>query len=249
MEKDKVGPVGSRLAERLFELRKDAGLTQTQLAAKLTLLGRPMLISALSRIEKGQRRVDVDDLVALALALNTSPNHLLLPATAGSDLVELAPTTRVAASSAWRWATRDAPNPPTRDFFISYAHSDATDNAEWMASVLRDAGYDVWFDQWELSPGSNLATQIREGIESSVASFVILSPAYANAEWSSRELEMIQQSPLRHSLIPVRFTDHAVPPAIADIVALNLVGLDLESASERVLEVAAQFASTSSDSA
>jgi hypothetical protein len=42
--------------------------------------GRPILPSGLSKIEQGQRAVDVDDLVALAIALQVNPNALLLPA-------------------------------------------------------------------------------------------------------------------------------------------------------------------------
>jgi len=53
------------------------GLTQHQLAARCTALGRPMANTALSRTERARRRCDIDDLVALALG--TSPAALLLP--------------------------------------------------------------------------------------------------------------------------------------------------------------------------
>lgn len=41
------------------------GLPQHQLAARCTVLGRPMANTALSRTERAHRRCDVDDLVAL----------------------------------------------------------------------------------------------------------------------------------------------------------------------------------------
>jgi hypothetical protein len=47
---------------------------------------------SISKIETTDRRIDVDDLVALAVALDTTPNRLLLPgAVSGTDDVELAP--------------------------------------------------------------------------------------------------------------------------------------------------------------
>src|ERR1700685_481655 len=72
-----LGPTGERLATRLKQLRHERGLTLSGLASKLNDLGRPILVSALSKIEKGQRRVDADDLLALAAALDVSPHELL----------------------------------------------------------------------------------------------------------------------------------------------------------------------------
>jgi len=55
------------------------------LSKKLGEVGRPLGHSAIDQIEKGTRRVDVDDLVALALALDASPIALLTPPTDSSD--------------------------------------------------------------------------------------------------------------------------------------------------------------------
>ena len=66
------------------------------LAKKLGDVGRRRGHSAVDQIEKGTRRVDVDDLMALAEALNVSPITLLMPQTtkggepvkAGDELVQ-----------------------------------------------------------------------------------------------------------------------------------------------------------------
>ena len=66
------------------------------LAKKLGDVGRRLGHSAVDQIEKGARRVDVDDLMALAEALNVSPITLLMPQTtkggepvkAGDELVQ-----------------------------------------------------------------------------------------------------------------------------------------------------------------
>ncbi|MFD6309759.1 helix-turn-helix domain-containing protein [Streptomyces nigra] len=65
-----IGPYGIRAARTIEILRTERGLAQRELAAHVTALGRPMSNTMLSRIERAQRRCDVDDLVALAQALD-----------------------------------------------------------------------------------------------------------------------------------------------------------------------------------
>lgn len=66
-------------AARAIEiLRAERGLSQRQLADRVTALGHPMSNSMLSRIERVQRRCDVDDLIAIAEALHV-PALALLP--------------------------------------------------------------------------------------------------------------------------------------------------------------------------
>jgi transcriptional regulator with XRE-family HTH domain len=60
-------------------LRTDQNLGLRGLANKLGEVGRPLGHSAVDQIEKGTRRVDVDDLMALAAALGVSPITLLMP--------------------------------------------------------------------------------------------------------------------------------------------------------------------------
>ena len=59
-------------------LRTERGLSQRQLADRVTALGHPMSNTMLSRIERAQRRCDVDDLIAIAEALHV-PALALLP--------------------------------------------------------------------------------------------------------------------------------------------------------------------------
>ncbi|WP_327144366.1 DEAD/DEAH box helicase family protein [Nocardia sp. NBC_01327] len=122
-----MGPSGLRLGVRLRELRQSHGLTLNQLADRLTELGRPIDLSALAKIEKGQRRVDVDDLVALALALDVSPNWLLLPDSASSNRVEITAAYGTSGTEAWLWALRDQPvnlkNSSERTVVVAQEHS------------------------------------------------------------------------------------------------------------------------------
>ncbi|MDF3144849.1 MULTISPECIES: helix-turn-helix transcriptional regulator [unclassified Streptomyces] len=72
-----IGPAGIRAARTIEILRTERGLAQRELAARVTALGRPMTNTMLSRIERAQRRCDIDDLVALAQALRVPPLTLL----------------------------------------------------------------------------------------------------------------------------------------------------------------------------
>ncbi|QOV36655.1 helix-turn-helix domain-containing protein [Streptomyces ferrugineus] len=72
-----IGPAGIRAARTIETLRTQRGLAQRQLADRVTALGRPMSNTMLSRIERAQRRCDIDDLAAIADALAVSPLVLL----------------------------------------------------------------------------------------------------------------------------------------------------------------------------
>src|SRR5947207_14726355 len=70
-----LGSIGRRVAENVKSARGRIPLRE--LAGRLKAVGRTILASGLVKIEQGKRRVDVDDLVALALALGVTPTELL----------------------------------------------------------------------------------------------------------------------------------------------------------------------------
>jgi 8-oxo-dGTP diphosphatase len=107
-----LGPVGGYLIGNLEDLRNRSRLTYKDLSDRLGQLGRPIPTLGLSRIEKGNRRVDADDLIALAVALDVSPAELLLPPDAGpEDEVELTATLRLPARIARDWLNGRIPLP------------------------------------------------------------------------------------------------------------------------------------------
>lgn len=98
-----LGPVGRRVAANLSLLR--GGRSLRGLSATLRDIGRPILPSGIVKAEHGDRRVDADDLIGLALALGVTPNRLLLSADHNSEPIDLAPEVETTASGAWRWAS------------------------------------------------------------------------------------------------------------------------------------------------
>ena len=64
--------------------REDRRLGYAELSRELAEIGREIPPLGLRRIETGERRVDADDLVALAFVFDVSPLALLLPTEASS---------------------------------------------------------------------------------------------------------------------------------------------------------------------
>jgi transcriptional regulator with XRE-family HTH domain len=85
-------------------LRGKQNLGLRGLSKLLGEVGRPLTHSAVDQIEKGARRVDVDDLMALAAALNVSPITLLMPETStGEETVQVTGRPPDEAGAVWDW--------------------------------------------------------------------------------------------------------------------------------------------------
>ena len=95
-------------------LRTDQNLGLRRLATKLGEAGRPLTHSAVDQIEKGTRRVDVDDLMALAAALDVSPATLLMPVSDEDQEVSVSGhKDKLTGRQVWDWIT--AHRPPRAD--------------------------------------------------------------------------------------------------------------------------------------
>ncbi len=131
----KLGSVGQRVAKEVARLRGSTSVRE--LSSRLAKLGRPILPSGITKIEQGKRRVDADDLVALAVALQVTPTRLLMgpPPTDGTahdpahdevwedsewvspdgtrrwsiPLLRLAPDLAMEPWEAWPWALGEVP--------------------------------------------------------------------------------------------------------------------------------------------
>ncbi|MGW0626618.1 helix-turn-helix domain-containing protein [Streptomyces sp. NPDC002758] len=105
-----VGDTGKTVAENLARLRKARGLSTRQLSADLERRGRLLSPSGITRMEKAERHVTTDELVALAVVFGVSPSALLLPFTEKpDDSVAVSGAGRVPALAAWEWADGRTP--------------------------------------------------------------------------------------------------------------------------------------------
>jgi len=113
------------VGRNLAALRTERRLTVRGLSAAMGRLGLPMLPSVITKTEHGERRVSVNEMVALALVLNVPPTRLMLPVDDPDEQIWLVPCAPVTAKTAWRWAQAetsmtfgrlaDLHDPETRD--------------------------------------------------------------------------------------------------------------------------------------
>lgn len=71
-----------QVADNLRRIRQKSGVDLRTLDKRLEKLGHRISSSGLSKIENGERKVAVDELIALAVALGVTPLHLLRPVSA-----------------------------------------------------------------------------------------------------------------------------------------------------------------------
>ncbi|MER5468046.1 helix-turn-helix transcriptional regulator [Streptomyces sp. NPDC002685] len=105
-----TGPTGKTVAENLIRLRKVRGLSTRQLATALEERGRSLSPSGVTRMEKAERHVTADELVALAAIFRVNPSALLLPLKDGpEESIEITGVGSVAAGDAWDWVDGERP--------------------------------------------------------------------------------------------------------------------------------------------
>lgn len=98
-----VGPVGARVATTVANRRTGQRMSKTELSHALAAIGRRMSLDVITKIEAGSRPIDVDDLFALALVFDTTPNALLLPVVDDSSPVHLTDNRSVDFAECWEW--------------------------------------------------------------------------------------------------------------------------------------------------
>ncbi|MER8042719.1 helix-turn-helix transcriptional regulator [Streptomyces sp. NPDC094032] len=74
-----IGPGGLYVGQAVARLRDSRGWDQAALVARLAAVGLALSQPIVSRVEAGTRRVDVDELLALAAVLGVTPAALLPP--------------------------------------------------------------------------------------------------------------------------------------------------------------------------
>jgi transcriptional regulator with XRE-family HTH domain len=98
------------VARRVREARNRRGWTQAELADRLTELGHPTNQPTVARLESGKRAVPIEELFALAAALEVPPVHLLTPLDDDAQ-VAVTPNTSVPAPLARAWLRGQAALP------------------------------------------------------------------------------------------------------------------------------------------
>lgn len=125
-----------------------------------------------------------------------------------------------------------------KNFFISYNHNDER-WAEWIAGTLEDAGYATVIQAWDFPPGSNFAVEMHKAAAECERTIAVLSKVYLAslftlAEWLAAFVD--DPSGAYRKVVPVRVEQCDVTGLLKPIVHCDLVGLDAQTAKERLLK-------------
>lgn len=122
----------------------------------------------------------------------------------------------------------DSGMPKEYDFFISHASEDKNEIVRELAEALRQNGFNVWYDEFELKIGDSLRKSIDTGLINSKYGLVIISPYFIKKNWTEYELNgMVAREMNGHKVIlPIwhKVTKDEVlkfSPSLVDKLALN----------------------------
>lgn len=114
------------------------------------------------------------------------------------------------------------------DFFISHASEDKDDIVRDLAEALRNSGFAVWYDEFELKIGDSLRKKIDYGLSNANYGIVIVSPSFVKKNWTEYELNGMVAKEMngRKVILPIwhKITKDEVlkfSPSLADKLALN----------------------------
>ena len=122
-----------------------------------------------------------------------------------------------------------------RDFFVSFNQADRA-WATWIAWALEEAGYSVFFQDWDFK--GNFVLEMDKAHTQSRRTIAVLSPDYLTSrftapEWAAR---FAQDATSEHDLlIPVRVRPCELEGLLAQIVYVDLVGCDEAAARDKLL--------------
>jgi hypothetical protein len=123
-----------------------------------------------------------------------------------------------------------------RDFFVSFNQADRT-WATWIAWALEEAGYSVFFQDWDFK--GNFVLEMERAHTQSRRTIAVLSPDYLTSrftapEWAAR---FAQDARSQHDLlIPVRVRPCELEGLLAQIVYVDLVGCNEAAAKKRLFD-------------
>ncbi len=123
------------------------------------------------------------------------------------------------------------------DFFISYTSVDE-EWAEWIGYTLEEESYSVILQRWDFRPGSNFVSEMQQAARTAARTIMVLSPDYMKSQFASPEWAAAfaaDPQGLRRALIPIMVRDCKPDGLLAQIVHINIAGMDQNAARAELL--------------
>jgi hypothetical protein len=128
--------------------------------------------------------------------------------------------------------------------FISHASEDKDDVVRPLAEKLVQAGFDIWYDEQQLTVGDSLRRSIDRGLAAARFGIVVLSPSFFAKNWPQYELDGLVAKemegdkvilPLWHKVSKNEVLRYS--PSLADKLALNTATHTLDELVEQLAPV------------
>ncbi len=104
--------------------------------------------------------------------------------------------------------------------FISHSSKDKVVTAE-LAAELKNRGFEVWYDNWELLAGDNIVAKINQGLDTCEAGIIVFSVDSKDSRWVDAEISYLTYARIQEGkiLIPVMVDERAyVPPLLRPLL-------------------------------
>jgi hypothetical protein len=151
----RVGPAGEVLAVNIHRVRTARRLGLAELSRSLTKIGRPIPELGLRRIERGERRVDVEDLLALSYVLKVAVVDLMVDKDATDEPYPITLKRRYESNSVREWIRGsdirlEAVQDP--DSIFASPGTMLFDAIQWMPTERRKEVMRRWLNEEEQDP-------------------------------------------------------------------------------------------------
>lgn len=133
------------------------------------------------------------------------------------------------------------------DAFISHATEDKDELVRPLAGMLKEYGFRIWYDEFELEIGDSLRESIDQGLVNSSYGIVILSQKFLDKNWTKYELNSLVAKeiegekvilPIWHNVTKEQVLKYS--PMLADKLALTTETLSIHEIAKRLCKTLAK---------
>ncbi len=133
------------------------------------------------------------------------------------------------------------------DAFISHASEDKDDFVRPLAGILKEYGFRVWYDEFELEIGDSLRESIDKGLVNSRYGIVVLSPKFLDKNWTKYELNSLVAKeiegekvilPIWHNVTKKQVMGYS--PMLADKLALSSETMAIDQIAKKICRALAK---------
>ncbi|XP_033735506.1 uncharacterized protein LOC117324020 [Pecten maximus] len=124
-------------------------------------------------------------------------------------------------------SSKAPPLPRGKDFHVFFCFHLGVPDKDWVKVVSRELeylGYKCCVFERDFEPGISISANVRNALEKSVRTIVVLSSSYINKEWHQMELEYMAHGAGEISFVPILIEPCGIPPFLKYFQYINATG-------------------------